>query len=99
MQLVNERPHNQYGSAIFIKEGLDAQKTFLSEHNKVEILTVQLSGFAVTCIYKPPAVPFEFTEPPMAPMPYIVLGDFNSNGTNCGYMASKGDGMRVERWA
>lgn len=47
MWLVAERPHWQYGSADFVKPSI-------SEINNTEVITVKLSNYLVTSVYKAP---------------------------------------------
>ena len=40
MNLIVERPHDQYGSAIFIKPGINLSTTSTSSNNNIEILSI-----------------------------------------------------------
>ena len=63
MVLAAERPHRQYGSAIFVKIGSVIEATSISEERNIEVLTVELSRIVITSVYKPPAEYFSFTDP------------------------------------
>ena len=51
-----ERPHRQYGSAIFVKANSVLEATSVSEDDDIQVLSVELSSVVVTSIYKPPAI-------------------------------------------
>ena len=61
--LAIERPHSQYGSAIFVTSGTIVNATSLTDINKIEILRVYLNGISVTSVYKPPGERFSFHQP------------------------------------
>ena len=58
-----ERPHSQYGSAIFVTSGIIVNTTLLNDINDIEILRVGLNGISVTSVYKPPGERFSFHQP------------------------------------
>ena len=59
-----ERPHKQYGSAIFVKIVTIINSTSLTNFNNIEILRVDLIGISVTSMYTPPGELFSFDHPP-----------------------------------
>ena len=63
MVLVTERPHRQYGSAIFVKASSAIEATSVSEDDNIEVLSVELSSVVVTSVYKPPGTNFKFPHP------------------------------------
>ena len=83
MVLATERPHLQYGSAIFVKASSVIEATSVSDDDNIEVLTVELSSVVVTSVYKPPAVNFKFpySVPQVHNKPQIIIGDFNSHST------------------
>ena len=95
MALVAERPHNKHGGALFVRDGL---KVFLPV-KRIMLITVELPGVVVHSVYKPPAE--QFLLPPLGcrNMPHIVISDFNSHNTLCGYTSTDNDGEAVELWA
>ena len=100
MTMAIERPHRQYGSAIFVKTDSVIEATAKTEVNNIETLTVEFSRAMVTSVYKPPDIDFIFTNP--LPNPHnkaqIVIKDFNSHSTQLGYTETNSDGEAVEVW-
>ena len=47
MSLVAERPHNKYGSAVFIRDDLKVE-------DDVELITIGLCNAIIQSVYKPP---------------------------------------------
>lgn len=58
MTLITERPHEQYGSAVFTRKDMALGSSFKSDANNIETLTVVFENLAVTSFYKPAASPF-----------------------------------------
>ena len=98
MNLIVERPHDQYGSAIYVKPGLDVNNTNIYSDNNMEILSINLEGFTVTSIYKPPNTPFTYKDPPCHQSIEIIMGDFNSHNTIWGYDETNENGKALENW-
>ena len=48
MKLVAERPHEQYGSAVFTKRDTIIEQTSIIERDNIEILSVNLGKLTVT---------------------------------------------------
>ena len=91
MMLVIERPHEKYGSAIFVKTGT------IIDNNNMAILTAETGGTLITSVYKPPSRPYQM--PPLHnSKPEVVIGDFNSHSVNWAYDDSNADGDAVECW-
>ena len=91
MTLVVERPHEKYGSAIFVKTGT------IIDDNNMAILTAETGGALITSVYKPPSRPYQM---PLLhnSKPEVVIGDFNSHSVNWAYDDSNADGDAVECW-
>ena len=53
-------PHEQYGSAIFVRNNCICDLTSTSNTNNVEIIQAQLNKLTVTSVYKPPNEQFSF---------------------------------------
>ena len=88
MTLVAERPHDKYGSAIFIRDDLKVKSISVTAANHVEVITAELPDVVVHSVYKPPSE--QFVLPPLGnrSLPQIVIGDFNSHNTIWGYDAT-----------
>ena len=101
MDLAIERPHPQYGSAIFVTSGTIVNTTSLTDINNIEILRVDLNGISVTSVYKPPGEHFSFHQPLTAvgDQQQVIIGDFNSHSSTWGYATTNTDGELVEDWA
>ena len=94
MDLAIERPHSQYGSAIFVTSGTLVNTTSLTDINNIEILRVDLNGISVTSVYKPPGERFSFHQPLTAvgDQQQVIIGDFNSHSSTWGYATTNTDG-------
>ena len=101
MDLAIERPHSQYGSAIFVTSGTIVNTTSQTDINNIEILRVDLNGISVTSVYKPPGERFSFNKPLTAvgDQLQVVIGDINSHSLTWGYATTNTDGELVEDWA
>ncbi|CAH1258394.1 Hypp2004 [Branchiostoma lanceolatum] len=99
MTLIVERPHDQYGSAILARDGLNADKFSLSDMNNIEVLSIDLLGIRVSSVCKPPAETFSLPKEATDGKLNIVIGDFNSHSTTWGYRQTNDDGDLVENWA
>ena len=98
MDLAIERPHSQYGSAIFVTSGTIVNTTSLTDINNIEILRVDLNGISVTSVYKPPGERFSIHQPLTAvgDQQQVIIGDFNSHSSTWGYATTNTDGEMVE---
>ena len=94
MDLAIERPHLQYGSAIFVTSGTIVNTTSLTDINNIEILRVDLNGISVTSVYKPPGERFSFHQPlpAVGDQQQVITGDFNSHSSTWGYAMTNTDG-------
>ena len=99
MSLLAEHPHNKYGCAVFIRDDLKVKGISICEEANVELITFELCNARIQSVYKPPNK--QFLLPPLQQRnkPHIVIGDFNSHNTLCGYSATGTDGEAVEQWA
>ena len=73
MTLVAERPHDKYGSAIFIRDDLKVKSISVTAANHVEVITAELPDVVVHSVYKPPSE--QFVLPPLGnrSVPQIVI--------------------------
>ena len=94
-----ERPHNKYGSDVFIKHDLKVKEISICEEDDVELITIKLYNTIIQSVYKPPNK--QFLLPPLQQenKPHVVIGDFNSQNTLWGYSTTGTDGQAVEQWA
>eukprot|EP00057_Strongylocentrotus_purpuratus_P017039 XP_011671513.1 PREDICTED: uncharacterized protein LOC100889621 [Strongylocentrotus purpuratus] len=58
MKLAIERPHRQYGSAIFTNKKIRPDSTSYTHNNDIEVLNVTIKGLTISSIYKPPNIIF-----------------------------------------
>jgi exonuclease III len=63
MKLIVEIPNNKYGSAIFVRHDLKFLSKDFTDHNDIEILTIELTNCTTTSIYKPQGIPLQFIKP------------------------------------
>lgn len=63
MQIIVERSHDKYSSAIFAKPNLQILSSDCMEVSDIEILTIELKNCTVTSIYKCFAKSFIFQDP------------------------------------
>ena len=101
IKMAIERPHEKYGSAIYVKPDLVITSTSMTENNDIEILTVNVGSITITSVYKPPTRQFQFDNPDS--LDYnntnVVIGDFNSHSTTWGYNNTDENGDLVEEWS
>ena len=76
MSLVAERPHNKYGSAVFIRDDLKVKGISICEEDNVELIKIELCNAIIQSVYKPPNQPLQ-----QGNKPHVVIGDFNSHNT------------------
>ena len=96
MELAIDKPHSQYGSAIYLTSGTTVNRTSLTDINNIEILGVDLNSLQTSskchCITQP------HTTPPGC-QPHVIVGDSNSHSLQWGYATTNIDGELVEGWA
>ena len=98
MTLVAERPHDKYGSAIFIRADLKVKSISVISVNRVEVLTAELPDVVVHSVHKPPIE--QFVLPPLGhrSIHQIVIGDFNNHTTIWGNDDTDNNGVAVIQW-
>ncbi|XP_071476748.1 uncharacterized protein [Diadema antillarum] len=99
MKLVAERPHDKYGSAIFVKTGTHVRSTAVYAENNIEVITLILDDVSVTSVYKPPMQVFQL--PPGLVGQHrneILIGDFNCHSSRWGYQDTDENGELLEDW-
>ena len=80
--------HEQYGSAIFVRNNYICDSTSTSNTNNVEIIQAQLNKLTVTSVYKTPNEQFSFGSNLASTQMNVVIGDFNSHGVEWGYRST-----------
>ena len=78
MSCIVERYHDQFGSALFVKEGTYVESTYVNDTNNIKILSEDLGNIVITSVCKPPNVSFKFSPLYQPHKNRVVLGDFNS---------------------
>lgn len=101
MNLVLERPHDKYGSAIFCKPHITVTSAALTCSDDIEILSIEIQSCIITSVYKPPNADFKFIEPSnfRNQVNKIIIGDFNCQSTSWGYSFTDKNGEELENRA
>ena len=63
----------------------------------VERIIMEIPGVAVHSVYNPPTEPFVLSVLGYIHLSHIVIGDFNSHNTTCGYTTTDDDVNAVEK--
>ena len=72
-EMIAERPHNKYGSAILIRVDLKIENVNERVQRIVELITIVMPGIVVHSVYKPPNNPFELPVFGYRVLPHITL--------------------------
>ena len=81
MNLVAEIAHEQYGSALFIRDSCTCESTSTSTTDNIEIIQATLNGVSINSYYKPPNQAFDFRSSTTDTPLQVIIGDFNSHST------------------
>jgi len=94
IKMVVERPHQKYGSVIFVRSDINIISTNFTENKDIEILTVDIGKNTITSIYNLPSVEFEFIETKnfRSKDTKFIIGDFNSHSVQWGYRETDENG-------
>ena len=98
MTLITERLHDQYGSAIFVRNGLTVDNASVSENDNIAVLYIELMGISVSSVYNPRIETFSLPNAVTDGRVNVVIGDFNSHSITWGYGETNEDGESVENW-
>ena len=98
VNLVAAIAHEQYGSALFIRDSCTCESTSTSSTDNIEIIQATLNGVSINSYYKPPNQAFDFRSSTTDTPLQVIIGDFNSHSTEWGYKSTNDDGTLVERW-
>ena len=89
-----------HGLATFVHERLERPLVDQSpEQSESERLCVDVSGYKIINVYKPPRSRFTPTVIPTFPHPSLCVGDFNCQHVNWGYNKTSPDGENLDSWA
>ena len=69
------------------------------EQDNVKLISIEMDGVVVHSVYKPPNEKFVVSALGYGNQLHIVIGDFNSHITTCGYNTTYDNGEAVEQWA
>ena len=95
MSLVAERPHNNYDSAILIRDDLKVENVYERVQGTVELITIVMLGVVVPSVYEPPNDQFALPALCHRDLPHIVIRNFNSNSISWGYDTTYNNGEAV----
>ena len=98
MNLAAEIAHEQYGSALFIRDSCTCESTSRSSTVNIEIIQATLNGVSVKSYYKPPNQALDFRSSTTDTPLQGIIGDVNSHITEWGYRSTNDEGILVERW-
>jgi len=88
-----------HGLATFVHEWLEWSLVDQSpEQSETEWLYVDVAGYKIVNIYKPPLSRFTPTTVPTFPHPSLYVGDFNCQHVNWGYNTASPDGGSLDSW-
>ncbi len=100
MHLIIHHPSPIHGSAIYAQDKSAIKSSADFSEGGIEILQVGTVHFKITCVYKPPATPFRWSQTlHLNDETNLVVGDFNSHSTTWGYSNTNRDGEAVKEWA
>jgi len=86
-----------HGLATFVHERLEWSLVDQSpEQSETEWLCVDIAGYKIINVYKPPRSQFT---PTAIPHPNMYVGDFNCQHVNWGYNKTSPDGESLDSWA
>ena len=90
----------KYGLATFVRDRLKwtlvDQSSATSE---TEWLCVDVDGYRIVSVYKPPPTQLQASDLPVFPHPVLYGGDFNCPHVNWSYRTSSADGECLVAWA
>ena len=87
--------HIKYSSGILIRSDVKLKSISVWEQDNLELISIEMPGVVVHSVYKPPNEHFVLSALGQGNLPHIVIGDFNSHSTTCGYTATNDNGETV----
>ncbi|XP_076823231.1 uncharacterized protein LOC143469422 [Clavelina lepadiformis] len=89
----------KHGLATFVHDQLSWTLEDQSPaHSELEWLCVDITGYKIINIYKPPPLRLTPLTIPVFPHPSLYIGDFNSHHTDWGYKTTNNDGESLAAW-
>jgi len=89
-----------HGLAMFVHKRLEWSLVDQSpEQSETEWLCVDVAGYKIVNVYKPPRSRLTPTAIPTFPHPSLYVGDFNCQHVNWGYNKTSPDGESLDSWA
>ena len=70
-----------------------------SPTSEIEWLCVDVDGYKIVNVYKPPPICLQVSDLPVFPHPCLYAGDFNCQQVDWGYDANSADGKCLVGWA
>ena len=99
-QLAGSSLSRKHGLATFVHERL--RYTLLDQSpstSEIERLCVDVDGYKIVNVYKPPPTRLRFMDLPVFPHPCLYAGDFNCRHADWGYEDNSSDGEFLASWA
>ena len=99
-QLVGSSLRRKHGLATFVHERL--RYTLLDQSpptSEIEWLCVDVDGYKIVNVYKPPPTRLRTLDLPVFPHPCLYAGDFNCRHADWGYDDNSPDGECLAGWA
>ena len=99
-QLAGFSLSRKHGLASFVHERL--KWTLFSQSpptSETEWLCVDVDGYKIVNVYKPPPIPLQVSDLPVFSHPCLYAGDFNCQHVDWGYDANSADGEYLVGWA
>ena len=99
-QLAGSSLSRKHGLATFVHERL--RYTLLDQSpptSEIEWLCVDVDGYKIVNVYKPPPTRLRTLDLPMFPHPCLYAGDFNCRHADWGYDDNSPDGECLAGWA
>ena len=95
--LVGSVLSRNHGLATFVHERLEVDQS--PEQSETGCLCVDVAGYKIINVYKPPRSRFTSTAIPTFPHPSLYVGDFNPQHVSWGYNKTSPDGKSLDSWA
>ena len=99
-QLAGSSLSRKHGLATFVNERLRYTLLYQSPPtSEIEWLCVNVDGYKIVNVYKPPPMRLRTLDSPMFPHPCLYTGDFNCPHADWGFDDNRPDGECLAGWA